>query len=280
MAETWSLADALDVPLAEHDVMLWWLGQAGFLLRSAGGAVLIDPYLTPLGSRRFPPPFRAAHAVGVDAVLATHEHGDHLDLDVVRAFVDADATATWVVPEPVAGQLLTLGVAKQRVVSAQPGQRHKLGGLTVQPVAAHHGVTMADAYGTGVDISGGLVRFLGYVVDMGGTRIYHSGDCLAYPGLAEELKRLAVDVVLLPINGRDAEREAHDIVGNMSAEEAVALAAGSGAEVLIPMHWDLFDNNRGYPSQAVKLVERHHPDLTVLLPSRQRPIGLHRLGRR
>ena len=279
MSMTWSFADALDAPLGSGDVLLWWLGQAGFLLRSAGGAVLVDPYLTPRPSRRFAPPFPAADAAGVDAVLATHEHGDHLDLEVLDAFVDTGATATWMAPEPVIDQLVARGVVRQRVVPAQPGQRHEIAGLTIEPVAAIHGLHMTDAYGTGAGISGGLVRFLGYVIDLGGARIFHSGDGLAYAGLAEELKRLAVDVVLLPINGRDAEREADDIVGNMSAEEAVGLAAGSGATVLVPMHWDLFDNNRGYPSEVVRLVEQDHPDLTVILPSRERPIGLHSLGR-
>lgn len=275
-----SFAEALKSPLAEGDVLLWWLGQAGFLVRSAGGALLIDPYLTPNGDRRFPPPFSAEEAVHVDAVLVTHEHRDHLDVDVVRAFAEAAAPARWVVPAPIAVQLADLGIPPERIVAAQPGQRLELGDITVRPVAAHHGVTMADAYGTGEDISGGLVRFLGYVMELAGTRIYHSGDCLAYPGLARELARLSVDVVLLPINGRDAEREALDIVGNMSSDEAVTLAARSGAEVLVPMHWDLLPDNLGDPGKAVASVARDYSSLTVLLPSRDRPFGLHQVGRR
>lgn len=274
-----SFVEALEAPLAEGDVLLWWLGGAGFLLRSADGALLIDPYLTPEGWRRFPPPFRAEEASLVDAVLVTHEHRDHLDVDVVKAFAEADASASWVVPAPIADRLADLGIPRRRIVPAQPGLPLELGRIKVQPVAAHHGVSMTDAYNTGEAISGGLVRYLGYVMELAGTRIYHSGDCLAYSGLAEELVRLSVDVVLLPINGRDAEREASDIVGNMSSDEAVILAARSGAEVMVPMHWDLFPDNLGDPSKAVALVQRDHPGLTVLLPSRDRPFGLHQVGR-
>ncbi|WP_219417202.1 MBL fold metallo-hydrolase [Pseudonocardia nigra] len=279
----WSFADAAGVPLGEGEVLLWWLGQAGFLLRGAGTTLLVDPYLTPAGARRFPPPFPAADAAqvgaGVDAVLVTHEHGDHLDVDVARAFAEAGSAARWVVPEPVVDRLESLGIRRELIEPAQPGRPVTVGSVRVDPLPAHHGVDMADAYGTGAELSGGLVRFLGYVVDLSGTRVYHSGDCLAYPGLAEELAGLEAHVVLLPINGRDAEREARNIVGNMSAEEAVELAVRAGAEVLVPMHWDMFEGNPGHPSRAVALTENDHPELTVIVPSKARPIGVHRLGR-
>jgi L-ascorbate metabolism protein UlaG (beta-lactamase superfamily) len=275
-ARAWSFADAADVPLGAGEVLLWWLGQAGFLLRGAGTCLLIDPYLTPAGARRFPPPFPAADAAGVDAVLVTHEHGDHLDVDVARAFAEAGSAARWVVPEPVAERLESLGIRRELIEPAQPGRPVAVGPVRVDPLPAHHGVDMSDAYGTGAELSGGLVRFLGYVVDLAGTRIYHSGDCLAYAGLAEELARLDVHVVLLPVNGRDVEREARNIVGNMSAEEAVDLAVRAGAEVLVPMHWDMFEGNPGHPSRAVALAERDHPQLTVLVPSKARPIGIRR----
>lgn len=71
--------------------------------------------------------------------------------------------------------------------------------------------------------------------------------------------------------------KARGIVGNMSAEEAVGLAVGAGAEVLVPMHWDMFERNPGHPSRAVALTERDHPELTVIVPSRARPIGLRPL---
>jgi L-ascorbate 6-phosphate lactonase len=280
MRAPWTFADAAGERPPDGEVLLWWLGQAGFLLRGAGTTLLVDPYLTPAGARRVPPPFPAADAVGVDAVLVTHEHGDHLDVDVARAFADAGSAARWVVPEPVVGRLASLGIRRELIEPAQPGRPLTVAGLRVDPLPAHHGVDMTDAYGTGAELSGGPARFLGYVLDLGGTRIYHSGDCIDFPGLAEELARLDVHVVLLPINGRDAEREARGIVGNMSAEEAVDLAARAGAEVLIPMHWDMFEGNPGHPSRAVARVERDHPELAVLVPSRARPIGVRRFGPR
>jgi L-ascorbate metabolism protein UlaG (beta-lactamase superfamily) len=130
---------------------------------------------------------------------------------------------------------------------------------------------MADAYGFGEQLSGGLVRFLGYVVELGGVRVYHAGDTIHYDGMEDRLRELAIDVAMLPINGRDPEREAKDIVGNLNEREAAWLAHEIGAEVLLPMHHDLFARNRGYPAHVVEFVERDRRDVEVLVPVRDVP---------
>ena len=62
--------------------------------------------------------------------------------------------------------------------------------------------------------------------------------------LTAALKPLRVGVALLPINGRDAERESRGIVGNMDAAEAAELALDLGASRLVPYHWDGFVETR------------------------------------
>jgi L-ascorbate metabolism protein UlaG (beta-lactamase superfamily) len=138
-----------------------------------------------------------------------------------------------------------------------------------------HGVTMEDAYGFGEELSGGAVRFLGYVVDVGQVRLYHAGDTIHYPGMEDTLRELAIHVALLPINGRDAEREARGIVGNLSEREAAWLATAIGAETVVPMHYDLFARNRGYPEWLVESVSRDHPGPHVVVPARETPFVLH-----
>ncbi len=64
-------------------------------------------------------------------------------------------------------------------------------------------------------------------------------------GQAELLGRLGVDVALLPINGRDPEREAQDLVGNLDGPEALALARDTGVGSVVPMHYDLMEGNLG-----------------------------------
>ena len=61
-------------------VKIRWLGQAGFLLSWHSNNLLIDPWFAPHRDRLAPPPSLEDLPTDITALLATHEHGDHLDL--------------------------------------------------------------------------------------------------------------------------------------------------------------------------------------------------------
>src|SRR6185503_10375923 len=95
---TLSLASIRAHPTPSGVVSLWWLGQAGFIVKSPNGVVLaLDPYLTDscraIGeqagfdfARRFPPPLLPADLVGVDLYVMTHSHQDHFDPETVAGY--------------------------------------------------------------------------------------------------------------------------------------------------------------------------------------------------
>ena len=86
--------------------------------------------------------------------------------------------------------------------------------------------------------------YLGYIVQCGPWQIYHSGDTLLYPGLAEKLRRFRVDIALLPINGNRPERR---VAGNLDGRESAALAKEINAGVVIPHHYEMFEFNTADP---------------------------------
>ncbi|HEU5427498.1 MAG TPA: MBL fold metallo-hydrolase [Actinocrinis sp.] len=254
-------------------VTMRFLGQAGFVLSAQNVSVAIDPFISDfLPDRQFPCPVPIAQLASVGLVLATHEHPDHLDLAGLREWLGVAPDLCVVVPQPVVAIAREGGVPEANLVGMQPGERFSWNGVTIWPVPALHGVGVSDAYNFGREISGGLVRYLGYVVEIGALRIYHSGDTLDHDGLAETLRELRTEVALLPVNGRDAAREARDIVGNLSAAEAAGLAVRSGVRTAVPMHYDMFAGNPGSPDEFASALQGS--GIEVLIPPRGMPIRL------
>ena len=260
-------------------VWLYWIGQAGFVIRGSTTTLVIDPYLVDRPDRTAPPPLAPGDLGFADAVLATHEHRDHLDLVNLPAVAAAAPAATFVVPEPLV-QRTAEAVGSGRVIGALPGTPIVLdspggaagaatgaaGPVTIMPVPACHGVHVADAYSFG--LAPGEHRYLGYVVTLDGLRIYHAGDTIRYDGMAERLRELGVQVALLPVNGRDATREARDLVGNLTEEEAAELVRDAGIAVAVPMHYELFAHNAGSAGTFADRVAALAPSATVLVPGR------------
>lgn len=269
-----------EAPLPEQGVGLVWLGQAGFIARTRTATALIDPFLSPYDGREYESGLAPAAAEGIDVVMSTHEHIDHFDGPSAPALAAASPGAVFVVPTPIVDMVTESGVDATRVIGVQPGDPIDVAGLSIRAVPAMHGVTMDDAYGFGEELSGGMIRFLGYVIDASGVRLYHAGDTIHYDGMEATLRDLDIDVAMLPINGRDPVREARGIVGNLSEREAVWLASEIGARVVVPMHYDLFARNRGYPEWLVESALRDHPGTHVLVPARDIPFVWTGRGRR
>ena len=254
-------------------IELWWLGQSGFRARdpASGSTIFLDPYLTPTDRRSWDAPVGPDALAQADLVLVSHEHTDHLDMPSLQAAAaEASSRFTLVLPEPLVDRVVgETRLPRERVIGAQPGQKIERSGVTIQVVPARHGVNVSDAYNFGEQLSNGLVRYLGYVVQIGGARLYHAGDCIPYDGQVDRLRSLHPHLALLPINGRDFFRESeHNLVGNMDPREAARLASDIGAEMLVPMHWELFEHNRGFPRDLVAFVAEHYPELTVLVLGR------------
>jgi len=83
--------------------------------------------------------------------------------------------------------------------------------------------------------------------------IYHSGDTLLYDGMADRLRPFAVDLALLPINGRAPQRRT---AGNLWGREAAQLARDIGAKLVVPCHYDLFEFNTATPDEFIAACER------------------------
>ena len=247
---------------------LTWLGQAGFRIELDGTVAVVDPWLSSHQDRLIPVAPLELAAEGVDVLLVTHEHLDHLDLPFLPTFLERCPDASVVLPR-AAAPLVESVVPESRLVPVDPGDAIEVVGLEIHVTPATHALETTHEYGDGSAI-GGLPRFVGYA--LGRERsVYHAGDTLVTDELVDALRPLGIEVALLPINGRDAEREASGIVGNMAAVEAVELALTIGATTLVPYHWDGFVGNTVAPETAVDAARGR---LEVLVPEHFHPIEL------
>ena len=267
-------------------LLLFALGQAGFALRGEETLVLIDPWLsTQLEeeddsvTRHVPPALRPEEVEAADLVCITHEHGDHLDPRALGAIAAQVPDAIFLAPAPIVGLVEQSGVPRRRIHPAHDGVALEAAGARVTALRAAHELH-PDAFG-GYRFwrdDNGDHRAVSYLVEIDGHRVFHAGDTIWWPGLEDALRDLEPDVAILPINGRDAMREAKAIWGNLNADEAAALAVAAGVPAVIPCHYDGVEGNLGDPDAFVAALRertagRDPIAAHVLRPGEQLPLA-------
>jgi L-ascorbate 6-phosphate lactonase len=224
-------------------ISAWWLGQSGYAIKFRSGLLVVDPYLSEHLTTKYADtdkphvrmtvsPFRGHELARVDVVLASHKHSDHLDPGTTPDLLASSPGARLVLPRSLIGHAESLGIAAARCNGIDAGETIEVAGFRVRAVPSAHEGLDTDADGHHL--------YLGFVVEVEGLRIYHSGDTLAYDGLVDHLGPGRFDVMFLPINGRDPSR---GVAGNMMASEAVDLAARVKPRFVVPHHYDMFTFN-------------------------------------
>jgi L-ascorbate metabolism protein UlaG (beta-lactamase superfamily) len=251
----------------QHDgsFRLWWLGQSGFLLQWNGIHVLLDPYLSDSLTKKYSqtdkPHVRMTELVidparlsFADVATATHNHTDHLDVETLCPILARNPNLKLVIPEAnrefVAERLK---IDSTMPIGVDDGRSIELCGIRFSGIASAHEALDRDERGR--------AKYLGYVLQFGGWSIYHSGDTLRYEGMAEKLQEFKIDVALLPINGRAAERR---IPGNLFGNEAAQLAKDVGAKLVVPCHFEMFEFNTASPQIFIDECQRLNQPFKVL----------------
>ncbi len=263
------LADIHVAGGAADEFHVWWLGQSGFLVKWQRHHLLIDPYLSDSLTKKYATtdkphirmteiPIDPAKLDFIDVVTSSHNHTDHLDHETLWPLIVANPGLQMVIPEAnrafVAERLKTdpawpLGV--------NDGTRAEAGPFRFTGVAAAHEQLEQDGQGN--------YRCLGYIIAFGPWQIFHPGDCIPYEGMPERVRELAaghpIDLALMPINGRLPERR---VTGNFWGREAAAFAKAIGAEMVIPMHYEMFTFNTETPDEFVAECQRLEQHYQVL----------------
>ncbi|PLS01035.1 MBL fold metallo-hydrolase [Neobacillus cucumis] len=245
----------------EESVSFWNLGQAGILLKGThqDGLICIDPYLTKSieennpeteFKRAFQPVVDPGMLRELDGVLVTHEHDDHLDLPSIKEITRVSPDTKFALPAPLV-PVVEEHIEKHNIQPAKDGESFNFNGFKITPIPAAHTEYETDSLGNH--------QSLGYFLEVNGIRLFHSGDTLVTPDLIDRVKEFKPDVAFLPINGGDFFRSSRGIIGNMSFREAVDFCAAVGVDLIIPIHYDMFPNNRENPAYFVDYLFHHYP---------------------
>ncbi|MFB6118515.1 MBL fold metallo-hydrolase [Halosegnis sp.] len=243
-------------------VAVWYLGCNGFILKASDGTTLfIDPYCgqgdPPRTVRMLPVPFDPADVSACDAVLATHEHSDHVHAPT-QAPILARTNAAYYAPDEslavVEQEAWTeeYDVDRDQLEEVTEGDTLSIGPFTVHVAGAND----PDA-----------AHPVSYVVEHEAGTFFHGGD--ARPGEAFEQvgDRYDVDLAALAFGSSgylpdgDGNRA---LTTWYSDENELAMAAEQvGPDRLVPTHWDIWKNLTADPSAVRPHVRSFEAPRTV-----------------
>ncbi len=249
----------------EKQFHLWWLGQSGFLLQWKGKRILIDPYLSDSLTKKYlttdKPHTRISELVirpelikNISIVSSSHNHTDHLDAETLMPVLKNNPGVQFIIPE--ANRTFVserVKCEKNFLIGLNDGKSVTIDGFTFYGIPAKHNEIERD--------ENGYCKFMGYVIEFGKYKIYHSGDTLWFDTMVDLLKPFNVDIALLPINGNKPDRK---VAGNLDCKEAAQLAKAINAKYVIPCHYDLFEFNTADVNEFVEEAEKNNQPYAVL----------------
>ena len=207
---------------SEGELKITFIGHGTLMFTFGGKIIHIDPYKRVADYSQLPK---------ADLILITHEHGDHLDPDVVSMI---RKSTTEIVLTQKCAERVEGGIIMKN------GDRKTVMGLNIEAVPAYNIVHMR----------GGNMPFHpkgignGYIITFGKTRVYVAGDTENTP----EMKALEnIDIAFLPMN----------LPYTMSPEMVADAAKAFKPKVLYPYHY-----GQAETSQLVELM-KGIPDIEV-----------------
>jgi L-ascorbate metabolism protein UlaG (beta-lactamase superfamily) len=227
--------DALKSP-ASRELRAAWFGHASVLVELDGVRIMTDPVFSdavspvpPIGPERFHrPPIALEDVTGIDAVVISHDHYDHLDMKTVQHL--APQGTHFYVPLGIGAHLQRWGVPRTQIHEMDWWQEARINGVRIVCTPARH-------Y-SGRKRMNNPTLWASWTIRGTGRNVYFSGDT-GYAGHFKEIRRRLgrMDLTLMKIGAYgETWLDIH-----MDPESAVQAHLDLDADTLLPIHWATFN---------------------------------------
>lgn len=228
------------------EAALFFLGQAGFIIKTEGGKLIaIDPYLSDccnrfFGFKRLMPNILRADEICFDAIVATHAHYDHFDPDSIPELM-LNGKTEFIGALDTEEECRKLGISERTSFIAE-GDTVDIPGGTLTAVFCDHGKDTPHA--------------IGLLIEISGKRIYVMGDTALRTDKLTDERLHGADVLIMPINGA---------FGNLNEKEAAIAADILKPKLAIPSHYWNFAEHHGDPGKFKDMMAQICPEQKYLL---------------
>lgn len=264
---------------------MWWLGCTGIWLKTENGTNIVTDlwcntgkkthgsgmmkqghqHMKMIGCQKIQPNLRNVPCVidpfamkNVDALLATHDHSDHIDINVAAAILQNCPDCRFIGPENCVNKWIEWGVPAERCTIVRPGDSVKVKDVTIKAldsfdrtelvtVPAH--VTLKGTMPQDMD-----VRAVNYLFETPGGNLYHSGDSHYSNYYAKHGNDHKIDVAL----GSFGENP-RGMTDKLTAIDMLRMAECLNCQTVIPIHHDIWTNFKADPYEILVLwkMRRH-----------------------
>lgn len=224
---------------------LFFVGQAGFIIKSSGGQLLaIDLYLSDCvervegndGFKRLLPKILYPYELNFDVLTATHFHRDHFDIDSIPSLMSNGKTRLFAAND-CRDSVKSLEMDEKNITYVSPDERYVQGDFDIRFVKCDHG--------------DGAPLAVGVIVKVDGKTFFETGDTCLRLDRAEEYKSIGrPDVLIAPINGA---------YGNMNEQECAEFADAVDAALTVPCHYGMFASHGGNVGRFFKIMKEKYP---------------------
>lgn len=185
----------------------------------------------------------------VDAILSTHYHNDHIDVNVAAAVLqNCDASVPFIGPKGCVEKWIEWGVPAERCITVKPGDSVRVGETEIVALESFDRTALITSPPDG-DIRGTLPddmddKAVNFLIKTTGGSVYHSGDSHYSNYYAKHGNDYEIDVAL----GSYGENP-RGITDKMTASDILRMGEALDTKVMIPFHHDIWSNFQADPAE-------------------------------